>query len=358
MLAMSAGAASAYAKPLATTACGAACTDVSFVNPGPPDLLGTHSGLALPNNVVQLVAGSDTAYQEDFTQNDVGTVFPIYCSATGQAQTGSLFTDNQCHLLSAAGLLGATTYEWAYNPNNGGDETLCIGGWDNKMSNGWKLHLEPCGVAADTVLIETNTLPGGATSAGDWVINGASDNFSTPLVATSDGAGPFQATWSTVQMKGQTGISTQEAVFTSGPFSNWPLASEFGRGPPRHQGGGGLAALRCVIRCPGVPPEARRASEQQQRRDGQGRQGPGEAEPLGEEPHGERHRPALAFLPISIARERCRSAGLTARARPEAKPDRRAANLCTGRNGGHSGSDRLSAWKTVIRVPGGRRPGR
>jgi hypothetical protein len=74
MLAMSAGAASAYAKPLATTACGAACTDVSFVNPGPTDLLGTHSGLALPNNVVQLVAGSDTAYQEDFTQNDVGTV--------------------------------------------------------------------------------------------------------------------------------------------------------------------------------------------------------------------------------------------------------------------------------------------
>jgi hypothetical protein len=174
---MSAGAASAYAKPLATTACGAACTDVSFVNPGPTDL-----------------------------------------TATGEAQTGSLFTDNQCHLLSAAGLLGATTYEWAYNPNNGGDETLCIGGWDNKMSDGWKLRLEPCGVAADTVLIETNTLPGGTTGAGQWVINGASDNFSTPLVATSDGAGPFQATWSTVQMKGQTGISTREAVFASGPF--------------------------------------------------------------------------------------------------------------------------------------------
>ena len=117
----------------------------------------------------------------------MGTVSPQYCEPapdTSVAQPGSVFTNLQCQLLTNAGLTGATTFQLAYNPNNGGDETLCIGGWANEVSNGWKLRLTPCGVAADTVLIQTAKLPGGATSTGDWLINGASDNFSTPLVAT------------------------------------------------------------------------------------------------------------------------------------------------------------------------------
>ena len=91
------------------------------------------------------------------------------------------------------------------------------------MSNGWKLRLTPCGVAADTVLIQTAKLPGGATSTGDWLINGASDNFSTPLVATSNpGFAPSQPTWSTVVLNGKKGVDTQETRF-------FPARSKTGR---------------------------------------------------------------------------------------------------------------------------------
>jgi hypothetical protein len=220
MLGMSAAASASAAKirPDATTACGANCTDVSFTVPGPTDLLGVHSGLGIANNIVRLVQGSNAAYKEDFTRITVGTVFPLYCTATGQAQSGSIFTSNQCALLSNAGLLGATTFQMAYNPNNGGPETLCIGGWANEVSNGWKLRLTPCGVAPDTVMISSGKLPGGFASSGSWWINGASDNYSTPLVATNPGFAPSQPTWSTVVLNGKHAADTQEVHTTPGPF--------------------------------------------------------------------------------------------------------------------------------------------
>lgn len=222
MLAMSAGAASAHVKPQATTACGSKCTDVSFEVPGPTWLLGAHSGIGLQNNVVRLVQGSNAAYKEDFTRIDVNTVSPQYCEAppnTSVAQPGSVFTNRQCQLLTSAGLSGATTFQFAYNPNNGGPETLCIGAFDNLApASGWKLRLEPCGVAADTVMIATPKLPGGFTSTGEWWINGASDNFSTPLVATSPGFAPSQPTWSTVILNGKKAADTQEIHTAPGPF--------------------------------------------------------------------------------------------------------------------------------------------
>ena len=221
MLGMSASAAIAgtNADPDATNACGTHCTDVSFQNPGPTWILGAHSGLPAVNNVVRLLAGSNGAPKEDFSYINVGTVFPLYCTATGQTQTGSIFTNNQCHLLFQAGLLGAKTFSLAFNPNNGGSEQLCIGGWGDEVANGWKLRLENCGVAADTVLIFSPKLPGGNTSTGDWLINGASDNFTNPLVATSTGiAAPSQPTWSTVDFNGKKAIDTQEVHLNAGPF--------------------------------------------------------------------------------------------------------------------------------------------
>lgn len=221
LLGVSASAAIAGAKvhPNATNACGNKCIDVSFQNPGLNYLLGVHSGLATPNNLVRLVPGSNAAYKEDFTRITVGTVAPLYCTATGQQQSGSVFTPKQCQLLDLAGLLGATTFQLAYNPNNGGDETLCVGVWDNEAPNsGAKLRLVPCGVAADTVLIQAATLPGGSTTVGNWLINGASNNFSTPLVATAWVPAPSQPTWSTVQLNGKKGIDTQETRFFPGPF--------------------------------------------------------------------------------------------------------------------------------------------
>jgi hypothetical protein len=211
-------AAGAAAHPDATTACGTACTDVSFQVPGPTDILAAHSGLNTNNNVVRLVQGSNSASKEDFSRVDVGTVVPLYCTATGHAQRGSVFTNNQCNLLVTGGLAGATTFQLAFNPNNGGPENECVGGWGNQVANGWKARLTPCGVAADTVIIRAGKLPGGSVQTGDWYINGASDNFSNPLVLTNPGYAPSQVTWSTVNLNGKHASDTQEVHSTAGPF--------------------------------------------------------------------------------------------------------------------------------------------
>jgi hypothetical protein len=218
MLAMSAGAASAAAKPQATTACSFHCTDVWFQNPGPTWILGVRAGIPVPNNVVRLLAGSNMAPKEDFRYTDVGTVGTLYCTIFG-VPISPLFTPSQCHLLVLAGLIGAKTFSLAFNPNNGGSKQLCIGSWGDQVFSGWKLRLEPCGDAADTVLILAHKLPGGSTSKGDWLINGASDNFMNPLVATSAGVhAPSQPTWSTVGFNGNKAWDTQEVRFSPGPF--------------------------------------------------------------------------------------------------------------------------------------------
>jgi hypothetical protein len=214
-----ASAAGASTRPDATTACNAACSDAFFQVPGPTDILAAHSGLNISNDVVRLVQGSNAAPKEDFTRIDVGTVFPLYCTATGQAQTGSIFTNNQCHLLFTTGLLGATTFQYAFNPNNGGPENECLGAWGNNApASGWKIRLEPCGVAPDTVIISTPKLPGGNTSTGVWWINGGSDNYSNPLVATNPGNAPSQVTWTEIDLNGKHAADTQEVHTTAGPF--------------------------------------------------------------------------------------------------------------------------------------------
>ena len=68
----------------------------------------------------------------------MGTVFPLYCTATGQAQTGSIFTNNQCHLMFVAGLSLATTFQYAFNPNNGGRRISASVPGATMSANGWK----------------------------------------------------------------------------------------------------------------------------------------------------------------------------------------------------------------------------
>jgi hypothetical protein len=218
---MSAMGASATVRPHATTACGANCVDYSFRNPGPHQILAVHSGLAFPNNLVRLVHGSNGAPKEDFSRINVGTVGTLYCDpVNGTSIDPTIFTNKQCKLLFLAGMMGRTTFQLAFNPNNGGDETLCVGAWGNfAPSSGWKTRLVDCGVAADTVFIQSPKIPGGTTSPGSqWLINGASDNFSTPLVLSSNGTSPSQTTWKTVQLNGGMAIDTQETVQNFGPF--------------------------------------------------------------------------------------------------------------------------------------------
>ena len=218
---MSAMAASAApVRPAATSACSFHCVDVSFRNPGPFQILTVHSGIAEPNNIVRLTHGSNGASKQDFSRVNVGTVNTLYCNANGTSIDPTIFTGRQCKLLQLANLGKATTFQLAFNPNNGGDETLCLGAWDNQPPvSGFKSRLSECGVAADTVLIQTGHIPGGFVSGpGDWLINGASDNFSNPLVLTSDGTSPSQPTWSTVRLTGKQAIDTQVTRQTVGPF--------------------------------------------------------------------------------------------------------------------------------------------
>jgi hypothetical protein len=218
MLGLSAAAnASVAAKPAATNACGRHCVNVSFVNPGRHYLLASHSGLNVKNNLIVLTHGSNGAAKEDFTEIRAGSVNSLYCDG-GTAI--AVFTDRQCQLLASAGLSTARTFQLAFNPNNGGPKNMCIGTWNNStpVTDG-KLRLVPCGVAADTVMILARRLPVGHTTAGYWMINGGSDNFSNPVVATSNGSEPR---WETVDINGGRAVDTQEVRLTNGPFGPAP----------------------------------------------------------------------------------------------------------------------------------------
>lgn len=203
----------------ATTACGKKCLDVGFVDPGLGSALLASNSLTGPKGtLVRLVQGSDGLATEDFVKIAVGTVVPTYCTATGQPETGSLFTSDQCELLVADGYSTDEAYELAFSPNNGGPEDECIGATSSKP--GSAVRLEPCGASAGTVLISTRKLPGGRVSYTNsvWMVNGDSDNFSNPNVLTDDGTYPSNPTWAPAVYNGKRGIDTQEVCATTGPY--------------------------------------------------------------------------------------------------------------------------------------------
>jgi len=203
----------------ATTACGKACYDIGFVDPGlGAELLASNSLAGAKGALVRLVQGSDGLPAEDFVRIAAGTVVPTYCTATGQAQTGSLFTAKQCQLLVTDGYSANETYEIAFSPDNGGPADECIGATSSRP--GSSVRLEPCGASAGTILIPVRKLPDGRVSYTNslWEVNGASDNFSNPLVLTDDGTYPSNPTWATVVFDGKRGIDTQEVCATNGPF--------------------------------------------------------------------------------------------------------------------------------------------
>jgi hypothetical protein len=220
MLGLSAVAVASTSALAATNACGHKCIDLSFKVPGRSGILAAHSGYNLYNNSIRLLQGSNGAYKEDFSPQRLSKVSPLYCTKYGQAQPGSVFTSNQCALMKNAKLLYDTTYQLAFNPNNGGPENLCIGAWNNNSPINARMRLVTCGNSADTVLIVANRLPGGKIAAKGyyWLINGASSNFSNPVVATSAGYFPSDVRWEPVSFNGMRGIDTQEVTGKYGPF--------------------------------------------------------------------------------------------------------------------------------------------
>jgi hypothetical protein len=203
----------------ATTACGKACYDIGFVEPGLGSaILASNSAAGAKGTLVRLRQGSEGLPTEDFVRIAAGTVFPTYCTAAGQPKTGSLFAAQQCHLLVADGYSKNETYEIAFSPNNGGPEDECIGATSSKP--GSAVRLEPCGVSPSTVLIPARKLPDGTVSYTNsvWMVSGASDNFSNPNVLTDNGTYPSNPTWAQVVYDGKHGIDTQEVCATNGPY--------------------------------------------------------------------------------------------------------------------------------------------
>jgi hypothetical protein len=126
MLGLSAVAVASTSALAATNACGHKCIDLSFKVPGRSGILAAHSGLNNYNNSIRLLQGSNGEPKEDFSPQRLSKVSPLYCTKYGQAQPGSVFTSNQCALMKNAGLLYDTTYQLAFNPNNGGPGNLCL----------------------------------------------------------------------------------------------------------------------------------------------------------------------------------------------------------------------------------------
>jgi hypothetical protein len=220
VLGLSAVAIASTSALAATNACGNKCIDLSFKVPGRSAIFAVHSGFNNYDNTIRLLQGSNSAYKEDFSAQTLSTVAPLYCTITGQAQPGSVFTSNQCALMKNAGLLLDQTYQLAYNPNNGGPGDLCVGAWNNDNPINARARLVTCGLAADTVLIAANKLPGGkiASPGYYWLINGGSSNYSNPVVATSAGDFPSDVRWQPVVFNGLKAIDTQEVRGKNGPF--------------------------------------------------------------------------------------------------------------------------------------------
>jgi hypothetical protein len=174
------------------------------------------------NTFVNLDQGSDSNAREDFTPLAEGTVVPLWCTATGHASKGSVFTNHQCALIKSAGLTAATTFEMNYNPDNGGSN-VCVGDWNGQtpVPSGYRFRLTPCGETAGSVVIVSNHLPGITTQPGTvLVISGGSNNFSRPIVATSTGSAlfPQPLKWEQVDVNGGVISDTQEVKAAAGPF--------------------------------------------------------------------------------------------------------------------------------------------
>ena len=215
-------AANAAARPDATNACGASCIDVSFVVPGTSGIPESATLAGNANSFVNLDQGSSGNPQEDFSPIAESTVAPLWCKPSGARQSGSVFTSAQCAGLKNAGLLGATTFEFNYNPDNGGSNE-CVGDWHGQtpVPAGYRFRLTPCGASAASVVVVTNHLPGATSKPGTvWVISGGSNNFSRPIVAGDTGSStlPQHLTWQQVTINGGKGVSTQEVVASPGAF--------------------------------------------------------------------------------------------------------------------------------------------
>ena len=223
------GAVYAAGAGAATNSCAGSCIDISFLATGHHWLLNDAKGRTSDNAVVSQQEGANggnAGRNEDFEYADQGTLFPTYCPETGVAATyPGILTANQCLALQNAHLTSADAWQLEYVPFGAEASGECLGTWDATVplpsASSWLARLQPCGVAADTILIGTHTINGWSTSNSSawWVISGASNNFSNPEVLGNNGIQQWQnLRWQPIHINGNQGEDNQEIFATAGPY--------------------------------------------------------------------------------------------------------------------------------------------
>jgi hypothetical protein len=220
-------AASASVRPDVTSSCGANCVDAHFIVPGKrylPEVFLSKSGTAGKNSKLDLDYASNSDPAEDFIPSGVGTIVPTYCTKSGHSAGGN-FSNNQCNLLVNLGYGGDEAYEDQYAPGGFGSG-LCVGVWNNArtLSSTAAIRMEACGESPDTVLVIAPSIPDESATAadgGDFVVDGASNNFSDPFVATASSSTtlPTLLHWAQASVDLGSGTDTQSLRFQPGPYS-------------------------------------------------------------------------------------------------------------------------------------------
>jgi hypothetical protein len=183
-----ASASTAKARPDNTGSCGPTCVEVSFLQPGRQWVQVDYYGRTGTGTANNLQARTDTNPNEDFRPDGEGAIIPVYCASPGVAAINSILTNNQCELLFNAGLDSSTAFQLQFSPL-GVESNMCSGTvGDANPVNGDRIRLEPCGATADTLWIADS--PDSGPHGSVPYINGASSNYSNPLVVTAVSGAP------------------------------------------------------------------------------------------------------------------------------------------------------------------------
>jgi hypothetical protein len=180
----------------ATPNCGYHCTQIFTQKYGPQYLVDVFQARAAAGTPVILFQRSNSDPAEDFVVKNLGTVGNFFTNY-------GLVTPQFAHTYS-----GDLAYEVQYEPY-GLNSNFCLSTWSNEAPQaGFKVRLEPCGAYSNSLWAADSgsmTPPVGSSVTFDFhstgakfspyhtdvaLINGASANFSNPLVLNYPAGNP------------------------------------------------------------------------------------------------------------------------------------------------------------------------
>jgi hypothetical protein len=245
------GAAGTLSASAATPSCANKCVTISTLKFGPSYLLETNEATAAAGQEFILSIASNSDQGEDFVANKLGTVRSVSMGSH------SLIT-SQFAKAYPSGL----AYEYEYAPL-GILSHLCASTWPGMVAQaGFVVRLEPCGKYSNSVWV-TQTPKGDQTKTGYFVaINGATKNFSDPLVLTYPAGYPTDTPSPTVTVEplnsfaDGTVFDDQQWTYATGTVNSNPLTGQLRLHSDcivtRHPTGGWPRACRPSVLFPGA----------------------------------------------------------------------------------------------------------